>query len=508
MDPTVKQMIDGFKMGVDAQAGMAANRELVEEVRGVIAKMEEIANEPGMDIMKFQEKVNAEGLMNEYGEAMARLATAGEAAVVEMADAVDEAAAEVKPVDLTKLDIYDLEIAVGPHRQVYETTIKRKTDVPHLKSAYEALFALADECETIVEFNRRAMAEGHLSHLGLAGTWDANKNTFEKEVAHKQPDMITYALDALETTRDNPFPETIVYALNRLAYLNERKMAVRQSKFSLFNAFASELSAYLILVHTEEQRQKAVNMFELQKEFTGWDFDGASYDPYVRQLLTMGDAGKRAELGPDYLGLLPFLRVGWYLDASLTPDEKKELANADEPPRPPACQYPYRTGPVGGVELTVEEPPFAAAFDEPYPVKLTLANRAGEPRKLDTKKGLRIWIIAEDGAKTEKVKADIPAELGPGESWDADGDLFEWGLPKEEKLYLIAFDVGLEGEYSCDLAEKYGDPNAAPLDFKANCFLEPFNGDQGSFDGGCATDPVFAMPRRPVPDYPFPIAVE
>lgn len=501
MDPTVKQMIDGFKAGVDVQAGMAANQDLVEEVRGVVAKMEEIANEPGMDIMKFQEKVNAEGLMNEYGDAMARLATAGEAAVEAMADAVDEAAAEVKPVDLTKLDIYDLEVAVGPHRQVYETTIKQKTDVPRLKASYEALFALADECETIVGFNRRAMAEGHLSHLGLAGTWDANMNTFEKEVAHKQPDMTTYALDALETTRDNPFPETVVYALNRLAYLNERTMAVRQSKFSLFNAFAAELSAYLILVHTEEQRQKAVNMFELQKEFTGWDFDGASYDPYVRQLLTMGDAGKRAELGPDYLGLLPFLRVGWYLDASLSPDEKKELADKEEAPRPPAHPYPYRTGPVGGVELTVEEPPFAAAFDEPYPVKLTLTNAGGESRKLDTKKGLRIWIIAEDGAKTEKVKVDLPAELGPGETWKADGDLYEWGLPKEERLYLVAFDVRLEGEYRCDLAEKYGDPKDVPLDFLPNYYLGPF-------DGGCAADPVFAMPRRPLPAYPFPMAVE
>ncbi|UCE26916.1 MAG: hypothetical protein JSW52_11305 [Candidatus Coatesbacteria bacterium] len=501
MDPTVKQMIDGFKMGVDAQAGMAAAQDAVEEVRGIIAKMEEIANEPGMDIMKFQERMGAEGLMDKYGEAMARLATAGEAAVVEMADAVDEAAAEAEPVDLAELDIYDLEVAVGPHRQVYETTVKKKTDLPYLKAAYEALFALADECETVVEFNRRAMADGHLSHLGLAGTWDANMNTFEKEVVHKQPDMITYALDALETTRDNPFPETIVYALNRLAFLNERKMAVRQSKFSLFNAFAAELSAYLILVHTEEQRQKAVNMFGIQKELTGWGFDEAAYDPYVRQLLTMGDAGKRAELGPDYLGIFPFLRVGWYLDASLSPDEKKELAEAEEPPRPPAYPYPYRTGPVGGVELTVEEPQFTAAFDEPYPVKLSLANNSGEARKLDAKKGLRIWVIAGDGAETKKFKADLPAELGPGETWSADGDLYAWGLPKEERLYLVAFDVGLEGEYGCDLAEKYGDPNAAPLDFKANCFLEPF-------EGGCATDPVFAAPRRPVPEYPFPIPVE
>jgi hypothetical protein len=501
MDPTVKQMIDGFKMGVDAQAGMAANQDLVDEVRDVVAKMEGIANEPGMDIMKFQERVNTEGLMNEYGEAMARLATAGEAAVEAMADAVDEAAVEVKPVDLTKLDIYDLELAVGPHRQVYETTIKQKTDVPHLKAAYEALFALAGECETIVEFNRRAMAEGHLSHLGLAGTWDANMNTFEKEVAHKQPDMLTYALDALETTRDNPFPETVVYALNRLALLNERKMAVRQSKFSLFNAFAAELSAYLILVHTEEQRQKAVNMFELQKEFAGWDFDGAAYDPYVRRLLTMGDAGKRAELGPDYLGILPFLRVGWYLDASLSPDEKKGFADAEEPPRPPAYPYPYRTGPVGGVELTVEEPPFAAAFDRPYPIKLTLTNRAGEPRKPDTKKGLRIWIITEEGAGTEKLEVDLSAELEPGETWSAGGDLYDWGLPRDERLHLVAFDLGLEGEHRCDLADKYSDPKNLPLDFVPNYYLEPF-------DGGCATDPVFAMPRRPVPEYPFPIAVE
>jgi hypothetical protein len=501
MDPTVKQMLDGFRMGVDAQAGMAANQDLVEEVRGVIAKMEAVANEPGMDIMKFQEKVNAEGLMNEYGEAMARLATAGEAAVEAMADAVDAAAAEAKPVDLTKLDIRDMEIAVGPHRRVYETTIKQKTDVPHLKAAYEALFALADECETIVEFNRRAMAEGYLSHLGLAGTWDANMNTFEKEVAHKQPDMITYALDALETTRDYPFPETIVYALNRLAYLNERKMAVRQSKFSLFNAFAAELSAYLILVHTEEQRQKTVNMFELQKEFTGWDFDAAAYNPYVRQLLTMGDAGKRAELGRDYLGILPFLRVGWYLDASLSPDEKKELANREERPRPPASPYPYRTGPVGGVELTVKELPFAVAFDQPYPIKLTLTNHASEPRKFDAKKGLRIWIITEEGAGAEKLEVDLPAEFGPGETWNAEGDLYAWGLPKEEKLHLVAFDVGLDGEQRCDLAEKYGEPKNVPLDFVPNFYLEPFS-------GGCAADPVFAMPRRPVPAYPFPIAVE
>lgn len=500
MDPTVKQMIDGFKAGVDVQAGMAANQDLVEEVRGVIAKMEEIANEPGMDIMKFQERMSAEGLMDKYGDAMARLATAGEAAVEAMVDAVEEAAAEVKPVNLTKLDIYDLEVVVGPHRQVYETTVKQKTDLPYLKAAYGALFALAGECKTIVEFNRRAMAEGHLSHLGLAGTWDANVNTFEMEVAYKQPDMITYALDALETTRDYPFLETIVYALNRLAYLNERTMAVRQSKFSLFNAFAAELSAYLILVHTEEQRQKTVNMFELQKEFTGWDFDGAAYDPYVRQLLTMGDAGKRAELGPDYLGLLPFLRVGWYLDASLSPDEKKELADKEEAPRPPAYPYPYRTGSVGGVELTVEEPPFAAAFDEPYPVKLTLTNGAGETTKLDKIKGLRIWINAGDGVRTEKVKVDLPAELGPGETWSAGGDLYARGLPKEERLHLVGFDVGLEGEYRCDLAEKYGDPKNLRLDFLPNYYLGPF-------DGGCAVDPVFAMPRRPLPEYPFPIAV-
>ena len=106
--------------------------------------------------------------------------------------------------------------------------------------------------------------------------------------------MTTYALDALEAVRDNPFAETVVYALNRLALLNERKMAVRASRFEPVSGFGAELAAYLILVHTEEQRQKAANMYGLMKELTGLDIDGAFAQPYFRQLLEMGDAGQRA----------------------------------------------------------------------------------------------------------------------------------------------------------------------------------------------------------------------
>jgi hypothetical protein len=501
MDAAVKQMIDGFRMGVDAQSGMISDKSFLEPVREVIAEMEAVASEPGMDMMKFQERLQSSGLMGRYGDAMAKLGEAQAAGIDRKIEEMEEYAAEAKPVDLKTLDITDLEVVLGPHRQVYNTTVKDNDTLPHQKEAYEKFFALAEECETIPEFNRRAKAEGHYDHLGLSATWDGNVNTFNVEVQHQQPDMITYGLDALEAVRDNPFPETVVYALNRLALLNERTMAVRQSRFEPVNGFAGELSAYLILVHTEEQRQKVVNMHGLMKDFTGLDVDGAFAQPYFRQLLEKGDAQMRAEHGPDYLGIVAFLRAGWFLDASLSPEEKKEYADKNEVPRPPACPYPYRTGPVGGVSLALAEPPFAVPTDQAYPVKLTITNGAAEPRKLDAKQGLRMRVFAEEGAAAKGVKAKVPAELPPGASAVVEGDLFAWGLPKEERLYMVAFGVGVSGEHGCELAAKYAELKGLSPQFIPNHFLEPF-------EGGAATAPAYVFPHRPVPAYPFPMAID
>jgi len=277
---------------------------------------------------------------------------------------------------------------------------------------------------------------------------------------------------------------------------------VRWSRFDPVNGFAGELSAYLILVHTEEQRQKVVNMYELARELTGLDVDGFFAQPYFRQLLEKGDAGQRAEHGPDYLGLIAFLRVGWYVDAALSPEEKKAFAERKEIPRPPACPYPYRTGPVGGVELTRAEPPFAVATDQPYPVKLTLTNGAAEARQLDAKKkGLRMWVFLEEGVEAKKVKVKLPAELAAGASEVVEGDLYKWGLPKEERLFMVAFDVGLAGEYGCELAAKYAELKGLSPAMVPDHFLEPF-------EGGAATAPAFVFPHRPVPDYPFPTSIE
>jgi hypothetical protein len=463
--------------------------------------MEAVAAEPGMDMMKFQEKLQSSGLMGKYGEAMAKLSEAQVAAMDGKIEEMEEYAAEAKPVDLKTLDITDLEIVLGPHRQIYNTTVKDNDTLPHQKEAYEKFFALAEDCKTIPEFNRRAKAEGHYDHLGMSATWDGNVNTFNVEVQHHQPDMTTYALEALEAVRDHPFAETIAYTLNRLALLNERKMAVRQSRFEPVNGFCGELSAYLILVHTEEQRQKAVNMHGLMEELTGLDVDGAFAQPYFRQLLEKGDAGQSAEHGPDYLGLVAFMRAGWFLDASLSPEQKKEYADKKEIPRPPACAYPYRTGPVGGVELALADPPFASPLGAPYPVKLTLTNGAAEPRPLDAKVGLRMWVFSEEGVEAKNVKAKLPAELASGASEVIEGDLFAWGLPKEERLFMVAFGVGLAGEYGCDLAAKYGEVKGLAPQFIPNHFLEPF-------EGGVATAPAYVFPHRPLPDYPFPRAIK
>ncbi|MCP4228558.1 MAG: hypothetical protein GY771_00215 [bacterium] len=502
MDATVKQMIDGYRMGVDGQAGMINDKSKLEPIEAVLARMEEIAEQPGVDMMKFQELVGTEGLMEKYGAEMAKLSEAMTAGMDQKIAAADEMAAEQKPVDIKEIDLTDIELVVKPHRQIYDMTAKDDPKLAHQKAAYEALFALAGECATIPEFNRRSIAEGHQQHLGLSATWDGNITSFNLEVQHKQPDMITWALNALEVTRDNPYPESIAYYLNETASLNERKMAVRQSNFQPYNSFAGELSGYLLLDHSEHQRQKAVNMYDMQKEYTGWDIDDAAYHPYIRQLLTLGDTGQAAELGPDYLGLLPFIRAGWYMDARLSPEEKAQFKDMNDVPPPPPYPYPHRTGPVGGVELTVSEPMFACPFDTAYPISIKVTNTAPETRNLDVSKGLRIWIINEDKViNGEKVPAVVPDTLAPGESVEIDGNLYDWGLPNEERLFLVGFDLGIVGDFDCDLALKYSDPKKLNPSTIPNYYLKPF-------DGGVAADPMFVMPHRPLPEYPFPIAVE
>jgi len=497
MDAGVKQMLDGMKMGVDAQSGMISDKSLLAPIREVLAAMEAVAAEPGVDMMKFQTRLQADGLMEKYGAAMAKLSEAQLAAMDGKIKEMEAYAAEAKPVDVTTIDLTNLEIILGPHRQVYNSTVKDNALVPHQKAAYDAFFALAKDCRTIPEFNRRAKAEGHYDHLGQAATWDTNLNTFNVEVQARQPDMTTYGLDALEAVRDYPFPETVVYTLNLLALRNERKMAVRWSRFDPVIGFCGELTSYLLLVHTEDQRRKVVNMRAWMREFAGVDVDDAFGHPYFRQQLELGDASQRAELGPDYLGAVPFMRAGWYVDASLSPAEKKVYADKGTFPRPPTSPYPYRTGPVGGVELVLSEPPFAAALDGPYAAKLTITNGAAEPRRLDAKKGLRMWVFAEEGVTAKEVNVKLPAELAAGAAHVVEGDLFAWGLPKEERMFMVAFDVGLAGEYKCDLAVKYGDPNKVAPAMVPDFYLEPF-------EGGAATAPTYVFPHRPLPPYPFP----
>ncbi len=503
MDAAVKQMIDGMQMGVDAQSSMIANKSLLEPIHEVIARMEEIGNESGMDIIKFQEKMQSEGLMEKYGNAIAKLSEAQMAGMDVKIAQMEQSAEELEPVDLKTLDITDLDVVIKPHRMVYDTSVKDNDQLPNHKRAYEALFALAEECKTIPEFNRRSLAEGHQEHLGQAATWDANWNSFKIEITHKQPDMITWALNALEITRDYPFPVNVVYALNQNSFENVLTLARRQNALLPFTCFTDALAEYLLWphLHTEEQRRKIHDLLGYSKEFNGWEMDFAFYRPYIRRRMEMGNDAVKEKQGPDFLGLTALIRAGWHSDAKYTPEEKKEFGDFENFPKPDPLPYPYRTGPVGGVELILPEPAFALPFDGTYPVKLTLTNHAGESRSLDTAKGLRCWIFRAEGEPiVTKTDAKLPAQLGPGQSLTFEGDLFAWGLPKVEELKMVAFDVGLTDGLTCDLAEKHSDiKKLTPFTF-ANYLLEPFQ-------GGVAVDPVHLIPHRPAPKYPFPIPI-
>jgi hypothetical protein len=497
-------MVDGMRMGLDAQSSRIADPRLLEPAREVVARMEAIGNEPGMDIIKFQDRLQSEGLMEKYGQAMVKLSEAQTAGMDAAIAGMEQAEKDLKPVDLATLDITDLEIVLKPHRMVYDTSVKNNAQIPHQKKAYETFFALAEKCRTIPEFNRRSLAEGLQQQLGQAAAWDANLNSFNVEVTHRQPDMITWALNALEISRDYPFPENVVYALNGNSLENELTLARRQNALLPFTCFADALGEYLLWphMHTEEQRQKIHALLKLSGEFNGWEMDEAFYRPYVRRRMEMGQEHIAKEQGPDYLGLTAFLRAGWHMDAKYTPEEKKAFGDFSKFPKPDPLPYPYRTGPVGGVELVLPDPAFSTPFDEPYQVKVILTNHSAEPRPLDTARGLRCWVFRGGGKPVvTKTGVELPADLAPGQSVTFEGDLFAWGLPKEEELCMVAFDVGLAGDFACDLAQKYSDVKSlTPFTF-ADYLLEPFQ-------GGTAAAPAFVMPHRPAPAYPFPIPVK
>jgi hypothetical protein len=498
MDPAVKQMIDGMRMGIDAQAGNVNDPELLERAYGIIDKMEALAAEGG-DAAEFQQK--SQELMTKYGQVMSELATAQTAGLEQQIENAEKMAEELEPVDLETLDITDLSIVVKPHRMIYDSQVKNNPNVPHQQAAYEALFALAEECATIPEFNRRSLAEGHQHHLGLSSTWDANLQSLKHEIKYQQPEMITWALNALEKTRDYPSPENISYALTELALVNEQRMARRRNAILPFTCFTDALGEYLLWphMHTEEQRRKIHRLLEFSRELTDWEMDEAFYRPYVRRRTETGQDKIAEEQGPDYLGLTQLLRAGWHLDAKYSPEERKAFKGLDDVPAPDPLPHPYRTGPVGGVELVLSQPAFALPFDEAYTVRLTITNHAAEPRTLDVAKGLRCWLFDDSGAvAVNRLPVEPPAELAPGASQVVEGDLYAWGLTRVEGLRLVAFDVGIHGGHGCDLAEKYSDPGQLSPFTMANYVLQPF-------DGGAATAPAFVMPHRPVPEYPFPI---
>jgi hypothetical protein len=155
---------------------------------------------------------------------------------------------------------------------------------------------------------------------------------------------------------------------------------------------------------------------------------------------------------------------------------------------------------VGGVDVVVAPPAFAAPRDGPYGVEVEIVNGSGERRELDVARGLRCWVFGEEGVIAEVKAAAVPAYLAPGERTAVKGDLFGWGLPREERLFLVAFDLGVKGEVRCDLAAKYGDPAKVTPAFIPNFYLEPFR-------GGVASEPAFVLPHRPAPPYPVPMLV-
>jgi hypothetical protein len=481
VNPQIQSVIDGFRTGLNALEAGCSDPSLLEPLRAVITRMEQLGIEAGDDFAVFSSKAMEEDLYTKYSNAMAECSA--KAQTTQQAPSATETATPV-----SKIDPGNLELILAPHRPGLRSA-ESDPKAMQRKLAYQQFFALAQECETIPEFNRRCLETGLLPNLGIAAAWDSALDTHNVEITAMNPDMITYSIDALNAINDVWAPEPIATKLNLLVYKNEERMAVRQSFADFFSLFMAELGAYLGLVHTEEQRQKVVAAYNLMQHFTGLDFDHSFNHPYLRWLITAkGGAGKSDH--DKYTAEFRHMRFGFYCDALLSPEDKKRLVADKKPALEPDCAFPFTTGAVRSVTITASEPDFAMAFDRAYPIKLTITNSGAETVELKPN-GLSMWVIGEKDHNIVPLSVDLPATLEAGKTLEYEGDLYAWGLPREEQLYLVSFALGLAGEPPVPVV-----PQAESNSYAAMAISH--------FQGGPAVDPVYCFPHRTLPACAFP----
>ena len=261
MNPQIQSVIDGFRTGLTSLEAGASDPSILDPLRAVIARMEQLGEEAGDDFAAYSTKAMQEDLYTKYSNAMAECSAKMQAA--QQAPAATETSSPA-----AKIDPGNLELILAPYRPGLQSAESDPKAVQR-KLAYQQFFALATECKTIPEFNRRCMELGLLPNLGIAAAWDSGIDTFNVEITAVNPDMISYSIDALNSINEVYAPESIAARLNLLVYLNEQRMTVRQSFSEFFLLFMGELGAYLGLVHSEEQRQKVVAAYQLMQRFTG-----------------------------------------------------------------------------------------------------------------------------------------------------------------------------------------------------------------------------------------------
>ena len=219
------------------------------------------------------------------------------------------------------------------------------------------------------------------------------------------------------------------------------------------------------------------------------DFDHSFNHPYLRWLITAKGGAQKSE-HDNYTAEYRRMRFGFYCDAMLSPEDKKRLVADKKPALEPDCAFPFTTGAVRGVTIVASEPDFAMAFDRAYPIKLSISNSGDAAVEL-TPDGLTMWVIREDGQEILPLSVDLPATLEPGATLEFAGDLYAWGLPREERLHLLSFALGLAGEPPAPVV-----PQAEGNSYAAVAIAH--------FQGGPSVDPVYCFPHRPLPAYAFP----
>jgi hypothetical protein len=481
VNPQIQSVIDGFRTGLTSMEAGCSDPSILEPLRAVIARMEQLGEEAGDDFAAYSAKAIGEDLYTRYSTAMAECSAKMQAA--QQAPAATESASPV-----SKIDPGNLELILAPHRPGLQSAESDPKAVQR-KLAYQQFFALATECKTIPEFNRRCMETGLLPNLGIAAAWDSGIDTFNTVAKAVNPDMISYGIDALNATNEVYAPESIAASLNLLVYKNDERMTVRQSFSEFFLLFMGELGAYLGLVHSEEQRQKVVAAYKLMEHFTGLDFDRSFNNPYLRWLITAKGGANKSE-HDKYTAEYRRMRFGFYCDAMLSPEDKQCLVADKKPAIEPDCAFPFTTGVVRGITITASEPEFAMAFDQGYPIKLFVSN--GGDTAVELKPGgLTMWVIGEKSHAEVPLAVDLPAVLEPGKTLEFDGDLYGWGLPREEQLHLVSFALGLAGDTPAPVV-----PEAEGNSYAGVAIAH--------FQGGPAVDPVYCFPHRPLPTYAFP----